>query len=42
MIAIRNEFPKARIIVLTIYAGDGHVPRAMEVGRSGLPDQESF
>src|ERR1700733_15324558 len=32
MIAIRNEFPEARIIVLTTYTGDVQVLRAMQVG----------
>ena len=32
MIAIRGEFPEARIIILTTYAGDVQVLRAMQVG----------
>ena len=32
MIAIRDEFPEARIIVLTTYTGDVQVLRAMKVG----------
>src|SRR3989442_15753317 len=32
MIAIRSEFPEARIIVLTTYSGDVQVLRAMKVG----------
>jgi DNA-binding NarL/FixJ family response regulator len=32
MIAIRDEFPEARIIVLTTYAGDVQVLRAMKTG----------
>jgi hypothetical protein len=32
MIAIRIEFPDARIIVPATYAGDGHVQRAMKAG----------
>lgn len=32
MIAIRGEFPEARIIVLTTYAGDAQVLRALKVG----------
>jgi DNA-binding NarL/FixJ family response regulator len=32
MIAIRGEFPEARIIVLTTYSGDVQVMRAMNVG----------
>ena len=32
MIAIREEFPSARIIVLTTYVGDAQVLRALEAG----------
>ncbi len=32
MIAIRDEFPEARIIVLTTYTGDVQILRAMEAG----------
>ena len=32
MIAIRKEFPSARIIVLTTYVGDAQVMRALEAG----------
>jgi DNA-binding NarL/FixJ family response regulator len=32
MTAIRGEFPEARIIVLTTYAGDVQILRAMQVG----------
>ena len=32
MIAIRNEFPEARIIVLTTYTGDVQILRSMEAG----------
>jgi len=32
MMAIRNEFPEARVIVLTTYSGDVQVLRAMKVG----------
>jgi DNA-binding NarL/FixJ family response regulator len=32
MIAIRNEFPEARVIMLTTYLGDSQVVRALEVG----------
>jgi len=32
IIAIRNEFPEARIIVLTTYAGDVQVLRALKAG----------
>lgn len=32
MIAIRSEFPEARIIVLTTFAGDVEIQRALEAG----------
>ena len=32
VIAIRNEFPEAKIIVLTTYAGDAQILRAMKAG----------
>jgi DNA-binding NarL/FixJ family response regulator len=35
MIAIRGEFPEARIIVLTTYAGDMQVLRALKAGALG-------
>lgn len=35
MIAIRDECPSARIIVLTTYAGDAQVLRALEAGARG-------
>src|SRR5229473_769806 len=35
MIAIRDEFPEARIIVLTTYAGDVQVFRALKAGAQG-------
>jgi DNA-binding NarL/FixJ family response regulator len=35
MIAIRSEFPDARIIMLTTYVGDVQVLRAMKVGARG-------
>ena len=35
MIAIRGEFPNARIIVLTTYAGDVQVVRALKAGARG-------
>jgi len=35
MIAIRGEFPEARIIVLTTYAGDVQVLRALKSGARG-------
>jgi DNA-binding NarL/FixJ family response regulator len=34
-IAIREEFPEARIIVLTTYAGDAQVVRALKAGARG-------
>lgn len=34
-IAIRNEFPQARIIVLTTYLGDVQVMRALKAGAQG-------
>ncbi len=35
LIAIRNESPEARIIVLTTYAGDAQVMRAIKAGARG-------
>jgi len=35
IIAIRNEFPEARIIVLTTYTGDVQVLRALKAGARG-------
>jgi DNA-binding NarL/FixJ family response regulator len=35
MIAIRQEYPEARIIVLTTYAGDVQVVRALKAGARG-------
>jgi DNA-binding NarL/FixJ family response regulator len=35
IIAIRSEFPNARIIVLTTYAGDVQVTRALKAGARG-------
>src|SRR5271167_1497402 len=32
LIAIRNEFPEARVIVLTTYAGDMQILRALKAG----------
>ena len=32
LIAIRNEFPDARVIVLTTYAGDSQILRALKAG----------
>ena len=45
LVAIRDEFPDARVIVLTTYAGDVQVLRAMKVGArayllKSLLDQE--
>jgi DNA-binding NarL/FixJ family response regulator len=35
MIAIRNEFPEARIIILTTFEGDVEIHRALEAGARG-------
>ena len=35
MVAIRGEFPQARIIMLTTSDGDGEIQRAMRAGASG-------
>ena len=35
LIAIRNEFPQARIVVLTTYSGDIQVLRALKAGAQG-------
>src|SRR5215468_4884012 len=32
LIAIRNEFPEARIVLLTTYAGDAQIVRALKAG----------
>src|SRR5215813_7915694 len=32
MTAIRSEFPEARIIILTTFAGDAEIQRALEAG----------
>ena len=32
MIAIRSEFPEARVIILTTFAGDAEIQRALEAG----------
>jgi DNA-binding NarL/FixJ family response regulator len=37
MIAIRGEFPEARIIVLTTYTGDVQILRAIKAGARGFP-----
>jgi DNA-binding NarL/FixJ family response regulator len=36
IIAIRSEFPEARIVVLTTYAGDAQVLRALKAGARGF------
>ena len=35
LIAIRTEFPDARVIVLTTYEGDVHILRALKAGAQG-------
>ena len=35
MIAIRTEFPEARIIMLTTFEGDVEIQRALEAGARG-------
>src|SRR3989454_9557411 len=35
MIAIRTEFPEARIIMLTTFEGDAEIQRALEAGARG-------
>ena len=35
LIAIRNEFPEAKIIMLTTYAGDVQIVRALKAGAQG-------
>jgi DNA-binding NarL/FixJ family response regulator len=35
MIAIRNEFPEARIVMLTTFEGDVEIQRALEAGARG-------
>jgi DNA-binding NarL/FixJ family response regulator len=35
MIAIRSEFPKARVIMLTTFEGDAEIQRALEAGAQG-------
>ena len=35
LIAIRNEYPDARVIVLTTYAGDAQILRALKAGAQG-------
>ena len=35
MIAIRSEFPEARVVVLTTFEGDAEIQRALEAGARG-------
>src|SRR6201988_4825845 len=35
MIAVRNEFPEARVIMLTTFEGDVEIQRALEAGARG-------
>src|SRR5215471_17015233 len=35
ILAIRKEFPNARIIVLTTYSGDAQATKALEAGAAG-------
>ncbi len=35
-VAIREEFPNARIVILTTYSGDVHASRALKVGAMGF------
>jgi DNA-binding NarL/FixJ family response regulator len=42
MIAIRGEFPDARIIVLTTYMGDVQVLRALKAGARGYLLKQSL
>ena len=35
IIAIRTEFPEAKVIVLTTYEGDVHILRALKAGAQG-------
>ena len=35
ILAIRGEFPEARIVVLTTYTGDAHAERAIKAGAQG-------
>ena len=35
VLAIRDEFPRARIIILTTYAGDAQAQRAIKAGAQG-------
>jgi DNA-binding NarL/FixJ family response regulator len=42
LIAIRGEFPNARIIVLTTYAGDAQILRALKSGAHGYLLKNTF
>src|SRR6202040_2623454 len=42
IIAIRGEFPEARIIVLTTYAGDVQALRALKAGKKSMSPEGSF
>ena len=42
IIAIRNEFPEARIIVLTTYTGDVQILRALKAGAQGYLLKNTF
>ena len=42
MLAIRGEFPDARIIVLTTYKGDAQILRAMKAGAKGYLLKTTF
>ena len=42
IIGIRNEFPKARIVVLTTYRGDVNAVRAIKAGAAGYLLKESI
>ena len=35
LIAIRNDFPNARILILTTFEGDAEIQRSMEAGAAG-------
>ena len=37
LIAIRNEFPDAKVIVLTTYVGDAQILRALKAGAQAYP-----
>ena len=37
IVAIRGEFPDAKIVVLTTYKGDVQILRALKAGAQGLP-----